>query len=322
VTSKLLLTGASGFVGRRLASGLIEQNADLICSVRERMHIAGADCRVVADLGPTTDWRHCLDGVVSVIHCAARVHVLREREADPLRLFREVNVAGTLALAEQAATAGVQRFIFLSSVKVNGETTSAGHPFSEECAPRPVDPYGISKFEAEQALFDLGRRTGMAITVIRPPLVYGPGVGANFLSMLQWVQRGTPLPFGSIRNRRSFVYVENLVSLITCCVHSPSAENQVFLVSDGCDMSTPELLRKCATSLSVISRLFPCPPSILIWMARLAGRRSVADRLCRSLQVDIGKARRVLGWAPPYTVEQGLNASTHRLIGKHAKTNI
>jgi nucleoside-diphosphate-sugar epimerase len=314
MTSKILLTGASGFVGRRLALTLIKKDVALICSVRKPMEIAGADCRVVGDLSMNTDWRHCLEEVDTVIHCAARVHVMQDQESDPLKLFRQVNVAGTLQLAKQAAAAGVKQFIFLSSVKVNGEETGLGSAFTEDCEPQPLDPYGISKFEAEQALFELGRKTGMAITVIRPPLVYGPGVGANFLSMLLWIKRGIPLPFGRIRNQRSFVYIENLVSLMTCCIHNPRAANQVFLVSDGRDMSTTELLKKSAASFSVPSRLFPFPPSLLKLLAKLFGKKSIADRLCQSLQVDISKANRILNWTPPYTVEQGLQVTTNYII--------
>lgn len=278
------------------------------------MQIVGADCKLVSDLSPTTDWRHCLDDVETVIHCAARVHVMQEKENNPLQLFRQVNVVGTLHLAEQAAAAGVKQFIFLSSVKVNGEETVHGSAFTEDCEPQPIDPYGISKLEAEQALFELGRKTGMSITIIRPPLVYGPGVGANFLSMLQWVRRGIPLPLGSIRNQRSFVYIENLISLITCCIHNPRANNQVFLVSDGCDMSTTELLKKSAASFCVSSRLLPCPSWFLILIAKILGKKSVADRLCQSLQVDISKTNRILEWTPPYTVEQGLQVTTNYII--------
>ena len=278
------------------------------------LRIDSAECRIVADLGPTTDWSHCLDGVTTIIHCAARVHVMQDNATDPLHLFRQVNVAGTLQLAEQAAAAGAQQFIFLSSVKVNGEETEAGAAFTEDCQPQASDPYGISKLEAEQALFELGRKTGMAITVIRPPLVYGPGVGANFLSMLRWVKRGIPLPLGSIRNQRSFVYVENLVSLITCCIANPRSYNQVFLVSDGHDMSTTDLLRKSALAFKVASRLLPCPPLFLRMVAKIAGKKSISDRLCQSLQVDINKAKRLLEWTPPFTVEQGLQATANHII--------
>lgn len=311
--SPILLTGASGFVGQRLAQALIQKNSPLICASRKPGQIQGADCRIVEDLSESTDWTHCLSGVQTVIHCAARVHVMQESESDPLTLFRQVNVEGTLRLAEQAAAAGVQQFIFLSSVKVNGEETMPGAAFTEDCAALPTDPYGISKYEAEQALLALGQKTGMAITIIRPPLVYGPGVGANFLNMLKWVKRGIPLPLGSIRNQRSFVFIDNLVSLILCCIQHPHASNQVFLVSDGQDMSTTDLLTKSAAAFGVNPRLLPCPPNLLMFIAKLAGKKSVADRLCQSLQVDIHKAHRLLGWSPPYTVAQGLQATINHI---------
>lgn len=314
MNSKILLTGASGFVGQRLANTLIQKNISLVCSSRKQLHLSGAQCQLVDKLSATTDWRHCLEGVSTVIHCAARVHVMQDTAINPLQLFREVNVAGTLQLAKQAAAAGAKQFIFLSSVKVNGEETMPGSAFTEDCQPHPIDPYGISKLEAEQALFELGRATGMAITIIRPPLVYGPGVGANFLSLLQWVKLGIPLPLGSIRNQRSFVYVENLVSLITCCIQNRHSYNQVFLVSDGCDLSTTELLKKSAESFGVASHLLPCPTALLILLAKLSGKKSMAERLCQSLQVDISKAKQILDWSPPFTVEQGLQVTTNQLI--------
>jgi nucleoside-diphosphate-sugar epimerase len=314
MVSKILLTGASGFVGKRIAYALVQKNTPLIFSNRKAMCIAGGECKVVDDISDSTDWSHCLGDVASVIHCAARVHVMQETAANPLQSFRQVNVAGTVRLAQQAALAGVKQFIFLSSVKVNGEETKPGTAFTEGCQPKPTDPYGISKFEAEQALFELGRKTGMAITVIRPPLVYGPGVGANFLSLLRLVRRGIPLPLGGLKNQRSFVFIDNLVSLVTCCINNPNAYNQIFLVSDGHDLSTPELLKKVAASFSVSSHLLPCPPSVLMFMANLVGKKSAADRLCQSLQLDISKTKSQLGWSPPYTVEQGLQLTTNYII--------
>lgn len=313
MSARILVTGASGFVGRRLAKKLVQEGASVICSSRTAMQLAGAECHIVAALSATTDWSHCLGemgGVQTVIHCAARVHVMHDTASDPLLVFRQVNLDGTMALAEQAAANGVKQFIFLSSVKVNGEQTLPGFPFTETSLTAPSDPYGISKHEAEQALLALGRETGMAITIIRPPLVYGPGVGANFLSMLRWVKKQIPLPLASIHNERSFVFLDNLVSLIMHCIGKKEAANQVFLVSDGQDLSTPELLRLCAAALNVRSRLLPCPPGLLTFLAKLAGKKSMADRLCQSLQVDIGKARQELGWVPPYTVQQGLLATT------------
>lgn len=317
----ILITGATGFVGSHLAQRLVEKKYPLLCATRSDKKILGLQTQSVGEIDGSTDWTACLSNIDTVIHCAARVHVMHDKASDPLHLFRQVNVAGTVQLAEQAAAAGVKQFIFLSSIKVNGEETDAGAAFTEDCQAQPIDPYGISKFEAEQALFELGRKTGMAITVIRPPLVYGPGVGANFLSMMRWVKRGIPLPLGSIQNQRSFVYVENLLNLITCCIANPRSYNQVFLVSDGHDMSTTDLLKKSAAAFKLTSRLLPCPPSLLLFLASLAGKKSVADRLCQSLRVDISKAKNLLEWSPPFTVEQGLQATANHIIEPHKESH-
>ncbi|MFZ6771211.1 UDP-glucose 4-epimerase family protein [Undibacterium sp. SXout7W] len=311
MNQRILLTGASGFVGQALAKHLLQQSINLVCPTRRLLSWQSETMfnPVMGDLNATTDWSAWLTDVDAVVHCAARVHVMQESAADPLSLFRQINVDASLRLAQQAAAAGVRRFIFLSSVKVNGEATAPGHPFRESDMAAPQDPYGMSKLEAETALLALGRSTGMAVTIIRPPLIYGPGVKANFLSMMRWVQKGIPLPLGSIHNQRSFVYLDNLLSLISCCLQHPGAAQEVFLVSDGQDVSTTELLQHCATALQVPSRLLPVPATLLNLAARLLGRQSIADRLCGSLQVDISKAHRLLGWTPPYTVDQGLRAT-------------
>jgi nucleoside-diphosphate-sugar epimerase len=308
---RILLTGSSGFVGSALAAALLREGESLVCPVRRS---APADNEricypVTGDFTTATDWRPYLDADGIVIHCAARVHVMNDTASDPLAAFRNINVDATLHLARQAAACGVRQFVFLSSVKVNGEQTATGQRFTENDASQAHDPYGISKLEAEQALLTLGKETGMAITIIRPPLVYGPGVKANFASMMRWVKKGIPLPFGTIHNQRSLVYVGNLVSLISACLRHPQAAQQIFLVSDGQDLSTSELLRHCAQALGVPSRLLPCPPQWIQMAARLAGKPGVAARLCASLQVDISKARSLLGWEPPYSVEQGLSAT-------------
>ena len=303
---KILVTGASGFVGSHVVTELIRRQRQVIATSRSPFSIAGAEARQVTDLCADTDWRHCLGDVNTVIHCAARVHVMHETAEHPLNLFREVNVAGTIALAEQAAQSGVSQFIFMSSIKVNGEATSREIPFQETDAPKASDPYGISKAEAEVALQAIGKRYGMAITIIRPPLVYGRGVGANFLSMLRWVKKQIPLPLASINNLRSFVYVRNLADLIAHCVQNPKAYGEVFFVSDGQDLSTPDLLKQAACALQLPSRLFSFPPRLLILGASLLGKRSIADRLCQSLRVDTSKARQLLDWQAPYSLQQGL----------------
>jgi nucleoside-diphosphate-sugar epimerase len=241
-----------------------------------------------------------------MVHLAARVHVMRDESLDPLSEFRKSNVEGTLRLATQVAQARVKRFIFISSVKVNGEQTQAGHPFRADDLPAPQDPYGISKLEAEVGLREIARQTGMEVVIIRPPLVYGPGVKANFASMVKWLQRGVPLPLGAVHNQRSLVALDNLVDLIITCIDHPAAANQTFLVSDGEDVSTTELLRRMAAALKAPARLIPVPQYLLEWGATLAGKQAVSQRLFSSLQVDIMSTRKLLGWAPPVSLDQGL----------------
>lgn len=304
----ILVTGASGFVGQSLISRLINDNLEVRACVRTGC-IPFPEAVEVVDgynLSANTDWHDVLEGVGAVIHLAARVHVMKDKIAEPLTEFRKVNVEGTLNLAQQAAMAGVKRFIFISSIKVNGEHTENGKPFTENDAQNPQDAYGISKFEAEQGLLKIAQQTGMEIVIIRPPLVYGPGVKANFASMMKAIKRKMPLPLGAIHNKRSFVYVENLVSLIVCCINHANAANQTFLVSDDQDLSTTELLRGCALALNVNAWFLPVPKKIIEVAATLLGKRDVAQRLCGNLQVDITKTRTLLGWAPPITVEEGL----------------
>jgi UDP-glucose 4-epimerase len=240
------------------------------------------------------------------MHCAARVHVMAESVADPLAEFRRVNVQGTLNLARQAAAAGVRRFVFVSSIKVNGEATQLGRPFMADDAPAPLDAYGVSKMEAEQGLLETARQTGMEVVIIRPPLVYGPGVKANFAAMMRWLRCGVPLPLGAIHNQRSLVALDNLVDLIVTCLTHPAAANQTFLVSDGEDVSTTELLRRMGQALGRPARLIPVPVSWLKLAATLVGKPDVAQRLCGSLQVDIEKTRRLLVWTPPISLDEGL----------------
>lgn len=247
-----------------------------------------------------------MQGVGALVHCAARVHVMQDDAADPLEAYRLVNVEGTLNLARQAATAGVRRFVFVSSIKVNGEASLSGQPFTADDVPTPLDPYGVSKLEAEQGLRELEAQTGMDVVIVRPPLVYGPGVRANFASMMRWVARGVPLPLGAIHNFRSMVALDNLVDLLVTCLKHPAAAGQTFLASDGEDVSTPELLRRSAQAMGKTAFLLPVPTFLLESGAALLGKRDVAQRLCGSLQVDIEKTRRLLGWKPPLTLNQGL----------------
>lgn len=307
---RVLITGASGFIGQALRIEALAHGMKVRGAFRQRAELPdGIEDVVSGEINDTTDWTSALSGCDVVIHLAARVHVMNDTSDDPLAEFRQVNVRGTLNLARQAARAGVKRFIFVSSVKVNGEQTKAGKPFTEDTAPNPQDAYGISKLEAEQGLQKIAQETGMEVVMIRPPLVYGAGVKANFASMMRAVKRGFPLPLGAIHNQRSFVYVGNLVSLIMRCIDHPAAANQVFLVSDGHDLSTTELLRACASALDVNARLLPVPQKLLELAAAMLGRHAVAQRLCGNLQVDISKARSLLGWTPPFSVTEGLKAT-------------
>lgn len=304
----ILVTGATGFVGRALCASLCERGP-LRIAVRRRVADewpAGVDV-VQASLSPDQDWTGTMVGVAVVVHCAARVHMMQDRAADPLAEFRRVNVEGTLRLARQAAEAGVRRFVSLSSIKVNGDYSQRGRPFTVDQHPEPGDPYAVSKCEAEAGLRLVSQDTGMEVVIIRPPLVYGPGVAANFLAMMRWVSSGIPLPLGGItENRRSLVFLDNLVDLIVACIYHPAAANRTFLVSDDEDLSTAELLRRLAAALGQPARLLPLPAGLITLGAKLVGKPGIAQRLCGSLQVDISNTKALLGWSPPVSVDEGL----------------
>ena len=313
----ILLTGATGFVGQAIAANLSADNRFKVCgAVRQDSVKFSQDVRLVTvgDIDGSTQWNAALAGNEIVIHSAARAHIMKDSVADPLAEYRRVNVGGSLNLARQAIDAGIRRFIFISSIKVNGEGTLPGNPYTADDPPQPKDPYGISKMEAEQELRSLTCNSDMELVIIRPTLVYGPGVKANFLSMMRWLWRGIPLPFSLTRNKRSFVAVGNLVDLIVICLQSPAAANQTFLVSDGHDLSTNELLQAMGTALGRPARLFPFPVWLLSRGARMIGKPAIAHRLFGSLQVDISKTRTMLGWSPPVSVDAALKETAADFI--------
>jgi nucleoside-diphosphate-sugar epimerase len=304
----ILLTGGSGFVGRSVLESLSKRRAVRVAM--RQLNGAGTTPRGVdfiqSSLSIDQDWSSALSGVLVVVHCAARVHVMNEDAKDPFLEFRQVNVNGTINLARQASEAGVRRFVFISSIKVNGESTALGHPFTADQNTTPSDPYGLSKYEAEMGLRVISEKTGMELVIIRSPLVYGPGVKANFLSMMNWLRRGVPLPFGGVtKNRRSLVFLDNLVDLIVTCIDHPAAANQTFLVSDGEDLSTTALLQRMASELGKPAILIAVPPVLITLGAKLVGRADIAQRLCGSLHVDIKKTRDLLGWSPPVSLKEG-----------------
>lgn len=311
----ILVTGASGFVGGAVVNRLsaIPEIKVYAASRRVRSVEGAVESVQVGDFA-SSDFVRVVTGVDCVIHAAARVHVMSELSSDPLADFRAVNVQGTLNLARQAAACGVRRFVFLSSAKVNGEASPVGSPFSADQLPAPLDPYGISKMEAEQGLRELAVQTGMEVVIIRPVLVYGPGVQANFRSMLSWLAKGIPLPLGTIDNKRSLVALDNLVDLIVTCVAHPAAANQTFLVSDDQDVSTSELLRRIAHALGKPARLLPVPTSLLQLAATLLGKRATVQRLCGSLQVDITKTKTLLNWTPPVTLDEALQCTANDFL--------
>jgi nucleoside-diphosphate-sugar epimerase len=307
---KVLVTGATGFVGRGLLMRLSgDAGCDVIAAVRPGTQDLGPRVQSlpVGDLGGSFDITEALRSCEVVVHLAARVHVMNDTSQDPLAAFRRVNVTGTLNFARQAADAGVGRFIFLSSIKVNGEATVPGRPFTAADVPNPMDPYGVSKLEAERGLQQIARDSGMRLAIIRTPLVYGPGVKANFLQMMRWVHRGLPLPLGAItHNRRSLISLDNLVDLIVTCCHTPSLANELFLACDGEDLSTADLLQRLGTALGRPARLISVPPSVLTVVGRLTGRSSQLDRLFGSLQVDASPTRQRLEWRPPLSVDESM----------------
>ena len=315
----VLITGAAGFVGRALCSHLVTRGLNVVATVRNLPDalVPRVDYRIVTKLDAATDWHDALAGVQTVIHCAARVHVMRDHAQDPLTEFRRVNTLGTEILARAAAHCGVKRLVFLSSIKVNGESTLPVSPFDEASPVKPQDSYAISKWEAEQALTCVSTETGLEIVVLRCPLVYGPGVKGNFLRLLQVVDRGIPLPFALAKNRRSLIYLDNLTSAIATCLTHPAAAGKTYLVSDGEDVSTAELISRIAQALGKPSKLWPCPLGLIELAGMLTSKSDEIARLLGSLCIDSSKIRSELDWTPPYTLEQGLAETAQWLHGQN-----
>jgi len=304
----VLITGANGFIGRALCKRLLVDGYQVRGAVRDGRQMtfqpSGVERVQIGNIGPKTDWYKVLAGVDGIVHLAARVHVINGCSEDSLAAYRYVNTAGTERLAQTASASGVKRFVYLSTVKVNGEGKAG--PYAEKDDPEPIDPYGISKWEAEQILYEISDQTGMEMVVLRPPLVYGPWVKANFLHLLKILDRSIPLPLASINNRRSLIFLGNLLSAIVTCINHPRAAGQTFLVSDGEDVSTPELIRHINSALGRPARLFPFPPVMLKMAGIITGKSVAMDRLLRSLTIDCSKIRRELDWQAPFSMEQGL----------------
>ncbi len=316
----IAITGANGFLGDALLRTLSQYEVVALVRKKPLVQLAGVEYKRCGDLSSSQAWDDLLVGVDVVIHTAARVHSMHEISSSDIE-FRRTNVEGTLNLAQQAANLGVKRFIFLSSVKVNGEFSCDGEPFVTENTPKPEDVYGVSKMEAELGLYRISNDTGMEVVCIRPPLIYGPGVKGNFMALLRWLYSGIPLPLGSIDNRRSLVAIDNLVDLIVTCIDHHAAANQTFLVSDGNDLSTTELLRLMGSALDRSPKLIPVPPKLLQLGAKLFGKEDVAQRLLGNLQVDISKTKDLLNWNPPLTVEQSLKKTAEWYYKKRENEN-
>lgn len=305
----ILVTGGSGFIGSALVERLTSSgSANVRATFRDPASVPKGfgNAVIVRSIDGSTDWDAALRGVNMVVHTAARVHVMRETARNPGADYHRINVDGTLNLARQAAAAGVKRFVFLSSIKVNGEKTRAGKPFTPDDAPKPAGAYGVSKLAAERGLLKIGAESGLEVVIIRPVLVYGPGVKGNFRTLLRTVSMGIPLPFASLLGKRSLVGLSNLVDMIAACSGHPAAANQIFLVSDGDDLSTPDLLRRTGRALGRSVRVFPFPETLLRLAAALTGKSEAIQRLADSLQVDISKNRELLGWVPRTTVDEEL----------------
>jgi len=318
--TRVLVTGAAGFVGRALCTSLCEAGHEVVATTRAAVKpwVSGLEVYPVHDIGPDTDWSGALAGVNAVVHLAARVHVMEAHQVQTLTAYRHVNALGTRRLAEAAAANDVGRVVFLSTVKVNGETSGSGS-FRESDQPAPRGDYAISKWEGEQALVEVAERTGLETVVLRPPLVYGPGVKGNFLRLLELCRRAPPLPLGAVLNRRSLLFLGNLVGAVMACLTRPEAAGQTYLVRDGEDVSMVELIRHVGAALDRPARLFPVPGLLLHLAGHLTGRSGTVGRLLDSLAVDDEKIRTQLDWTPPFTMAQGLADTVSWFASRHAR---
>lgn len=308
--TSILVTGANGFVGRALCDEAVSQGFHVRGATRTVCHLAGgAENVVVGMCDGKTDWMAALDGIDVVIHLAARVHVMKDVATDPLAEFLKVNMQGTANLACQAAAAGVKRLVYVSSIKVNGEHTTETQPFSESDKPNSQDAYGISKWRAEQELQRVAQESGLEVVIVRPPLVYGPGVKGNFIRLLAAVDKGIPLPLASVRNKRSLIYLGNLADALIVCASHPAAAGNTYLVCDGEDISISDLVRQMAISLGRPARLFPMPVGLLRGLGRLFGKLESVERIVGSLRVNDDLIRKELGWKPRFTLRQGMQAT-------------
>lgn len=311
----ILITGGTGFIARSLISLLLSEGWNVHATVREKRELdrlpSSVTGLVTGNLELTTDWKPFLEKVEIVIHLAARVHRMSEDKSEAVDAYQRINVGVTEALANASSWAGVRRFIFISSVKAMGECTQPGEAWSESSPCFPQDDYGRSKYEAEKVLVDIGKKTNLEVVILRLPLVYGPGVKANMARLIRTVDRGFPLPLGAIHNKRSLLYVTNLVDAIRVSLDHPAAAGETFLISDGEDRSTPELIRLIGRTLDRPARMIDIPPSIIRLAGRVLGKGAEVERLLGSLVIDIGKIRRTLSWNPPYTMEQGLKQTVH-----------
>lgn len=314
---RVLVTGANGFVGRALCDRLVRHGCLVRAASRGNDHIESCESVRTDEVGASTMWEDALRDVDVVIHLAARVHVMHEGIANPLEEFRRVNVAGTVQLARVAADTDVKRLVYVSTIKVNGDATSDGRGFSEDDPPAPEDAYAVSKWEAEQVLWQIAQETGMEVVIVRPPLVYGPGVKGNFAQMLRVLAKRIPLPLASVHNLRSLIYVGNLVDALIVCATHPAAAGQTYLVSDGEDISTPGLLRQLGAAMGRPALLFSCPPALLSLAGQATGKADRIERLLGSLRVDSGKIRRELDWTPPYPLRQGLQETAEWYRNTH-----